>query len=64
MLICSWKLSALCCLLTCLLSSTVNQGQVNRNREMNATAFEIQPLLPYIANVGVEVVQFTIRIPP
>lgn len=32
----------------------MNQGQVNWNRGNSATAFEIQSLLPYTANLGTE----------
>lgn len=32
----------------------MNQGQVNWNRGKSATAFEIQSLLPYTANLGME----------
>lgn len=57
MLVCSWKLSALYCFLTCLFSLQMKQGQVNwkrGKRGKSVTALEIQSILPSISNFGVE----------
>lgn len=63
MLICTWRLCALPCLLTCLFSLQLSQQEVNWNRGKSATAFEMQSLVPYTANLGMEeIMRFNLQL--